>query len=358
MAGTNGTNADHLLPRNLPPYEPGKAYTLKSMEGEIIYIPCSNSALRLLVTGKETEGAFAIVGTGGGQSAPIGFHFHREAHDIFLCLKGSVNVWAEDTCRTIGPGDLASVPPGTVHQYQVLGDHTEFIGLIIPGGWEEFFRFIGEPYAGPMWPLEDKRNPFEVLIPKLKLAAEKFDMVPQPQLNQSACQPQPWTGKENVLPGKLAPYYLQANKGPKYLVEGVVVKPMVTTKESGNKFAIGSFEGSSLHSNAVLGSKASFADVHHALHIVDGEVRITVDGASTTLKAFETIYIPKGSVFSITIVSRYARVYTFANGGGILELLVSLGENYDFSMLPEKESSSSKDKLLSAAMEHGCKIGE
>lgn len=80
-AKTNGSQVHDLLPRNLPPYEPGKAYTLKSLEGEILYIPCSNSAMRLLVTGKETEGAFAIVGTGGGQSAPIGFHVSYDLCD-------------------------------------------------------------------------------------------------------------------------------------------------------------------------------------------------------------------------------------------------------------------------------------
>jgi len=110
-AKTNGTVSNDLLPQNLPPYQPGKAYTLKSLEGEIIYIPCSKSAMRLLVTGKETEGAFALVGTGGSQGGPIGFHFHREAHDVFLTLKGSINVWCNDQCRTMGPGDFASVPP-------------------------------------------------------------------------------------------------------------------------------------------------------------------------------------------------------------------------------------------------------
>lgn len=108
---TNDHSVHDLSPRNLPPYVPGKAYTLKSFEGEIIYIPCSKSATRLLVTGKETEGAFALVGSGGSESSPIGFHFHREAHDVFLCLKGRVNVWAGDICRTMQPGDFASVPP-------------------------------------------------------------------------------------------------------------------------------------------------------------------------------------------------------------------------------------------------------
>lgn len=111
MAAQNSVNGNSLVAQDLPPYAPGKAYTLKSLCGEIIYIPCSKSAMRLLVTGVETEGAFALAGTGGSQSPPIGFHFHREAHDVFLCLKGSINVWADDTCRTMGPGDLASVPP-------------------------------------------------------------------------------------------------------------------------------------------------------------------------------------------------------------------------------------------------------
>lgn len=111
MAQSNGTTSDSLLPRKLPPSEPGKAYTLQSLCGEIIYIPCSKSATRLLVTGKESENAFALVGSGGSEGAPIGFHYHREAHDVFLCLTGSCNVWAGDQCRTMKPGDFASVPP-------------------------------------------------------------------------------------------------------------------------------------------------------------------------------------------------------------------------------------------------------
>lgn len=94
-----------------PPGDSNKAYKLESFGGEVLYIPCSKSAMRLLVTGKETENAFAVVGTGGSLNDPIGFHFHREAHDVFLCLKGSMNVWANKASRTMLPGDFASVPP-------------------------------------------------------------------------------------------------------------------------------------------------------------------------------------------------------------------------------------------------------
>lgn len=237
-----------------------------------------------------------------------------------------------------------------MHQYQILGDHTEFIGLIIPGGWEDFFRFIGEPYAGPLWPLVDERNPFEVLIPKLKAATEKFDMVPQPQY--PSCEPQPWNGTENVLPGNLEPYYLQANRGPKFLVEGIVVKPMATTKESAGKFSIGSIEGSSIHENKVLKSGISFADVHHAIHMAEGQLKITIDGASTTVGSGETVYIPKGSIFSISVASRHAMAYLFANGGGLLEALCEIGQSYEFNLLPEKEVYELRQPLDSLASTH------
>lgn len=86
-------------------------YVIPSLGGEILYVPLSHSATRLVVTGQETDGAFAVVGLGGSQSEPIGFHYHREAHDIFICAQGNVNIWAGDQCRTLSPGDFASVPP-------------------------------------------------------------------------------------------------------------------------------------------------------------------------------------------------------------------------------------------------------
>lgn len=114
MATINGhheIDAAIMSLRELPPYAPREPYAISSQDGEIIYIPLSKSAFRLLVTGKETEDAFAVVGAGGSQSDPIGFHYHQDAHDMFLCLKGSVNIWANDQCRTLGPGDFASIPP-------------------------------------------------------------------------------------------------------------------------------------------------------------------------------------------------------------------------------------------------------
>ncbi|OQO07049.1 hypothetical protein B0A48_07615 [Cryoendolithus antarcticus] len=320
-----------------------KPYIISSQEGEIIYIPLSKSATRLLVTGKETDDAFAVVGSGGSQGDPIGFHYHREAHDVFLCLKGQINVWADDQCRTLSSGDFASVPPGTIHQYQIVGPHSEMVGLIVPGGWEEFFRFIGEPYDGATWPLEDNRNFFEVLLPKLKAAAEKFDMVPCPQ--HRGVEPQSWAETDSKLPGSLKPYFLKNATGPAYLAGGTVCRPLATTAESGGKFSIGQIEISShpkLQAGLFAASsrRLAFDLVHHAFLAIEGVIQFHLGTSEPAdLHAGELIFVPKGTDFSIAAESRFASFYVFANGPSLTELYQRLGGAYRFSSLPDRAAA-------------------
>lgn len=187
-----------------------------------------------------------------------------------------------------------------------------------------------------MWPLNDDRNPLEILVPKLIEAAQKFDMVPQPQ--HQGGSPRPFDGTETVLPGDLVPYYLQANRGPAYLTDGIVTRPLATTRESAGKFSIGSIEGSSHHENAALGSRCSFERVSHVFYAVDGETEILFDNASTTIRPYETAFMPEGLPFSIRIVSRYSKVYIFASGDGLMSRLITQGSPYLASMIPETVS--------------------
>jgi quercetin dioxygenase-like cupin family protein len=112
-----------------PPGKSSQPYVLPCYTGELWTIPTSNSTMRLLVTGKETNNAFTVVGTGGTFDKPIGFHFHREAHDVFLCLQGKLNVWANDKARSLSPGDFASVPPVCNIPYPVNAIHPISFGL-------------------------------------------------------------------------------------------------------------------------------------------------------------------------------------------------------------------------------------
>ncbi|KAL1879646.1 hypothetical protein Plec18167_004108 [Paecilomyces lecythidis] len=336
-ANTNGDKGG-LKPLAVAPGTSGKAYKLESYGGENIYIPGSRSATRMVVTGKESNNAFAVIGSAGSYGDPIGFHFHREAHDVFLCLQGRVNVWAGKTCRTMEPGDFASVPPNTIHQYQILGDHSEFVGLIVPGGWEEFFRAIGDVYDGPMWPVKEEGNPLEILLPRIKAAAEKHDMVPCPDYEFFG--PQPWNGSETSLPGAWEPYFLRAGSAPRSLVGGVIVSPLITTAESNGVFTIGSIEGSSRHTPNPVLQGLTFASSHHCFLVTEGFFELQIEGnGNTTLGPYETVYIPQGTKFSVNFGSQYSKAYVFANGGGLVELLRRIGSPYSYTMvLPVAES--------------------
>ena len=356
---TNSTNHNTAQKLELPPGKPSQPYVLQSLCGEIIYIPCSRSATRLLVTGKESDNAFAVVGSGGALSPPIGFHYHNNAHDVFLCIKGNVNVWAGDQARTLSSGDFASVPPGTTHQYQILGTHTEFLGLIVPGGWEEFFRFIGEPYDGPLFPLSDDRNVFEVLIPKLKKAAEEFDMVPCPQ--HKGPEPQEWRGDENRLPEELAPYFLKKGSGPAYLAGGDIVRPLAGMRESGGRFTVSSIEGTSYHKQQSIFARYQkgvvFEGTHHCFQVSDGQVTFTLDGEQEmVLNVGETIYIPAGTRFKFEFVSRFAQVYCFTNGKGISDLMMGVGERCELEVPPEKAGAIDDGKVQYLVKELGCEL--
>ncbi|KAK5112338.1 hypothetical protein LTR62_004301 [Meristemomyces frigidus] len=337
------SNTNGLDLQQQPPGTPNTPYVISSQDGEIIYIPLSKSATRLLVTGKETENAFAIVSSGGSQSDPIGFHYHRETHDVFLCLAGQINVWAGNQCRTLSAGDFASVPPGTIHQYQILGAHSEMAGLIVPGGWEEFFRFIGEPYGGPTWPLHDERRFHEVLLPRLKQAAEKFDMVPCPQTQ--SFEPQAWDlNTDSKLPGKLAPYFVQNAMGPGYEFGGMVCRPLITTAESDGKFAIGSLESSvQFQEQGIFGDGGAramcFELVHHAFMVVHGTVLVKLEERTPTkMTAGEVVYVPKGTAFRLQTTSRFSNIYVFASGAGLVEVLCKLGTPFNLPVLPETAS--------------------
>lgn len=53
-----------------PPGRPDEAYTIPLFGGELWTIPTSNSVMRLVVTGEESKGDFAVVTTGGTGESP------------------------------------------------------------------------------------------------------------------------------------------------------------------------------------------------------------------------------------------------------------------------------------------------
>jgi mannose-6-phosphate isomerase-like protein (cupin superfamily) len=176
----------------------------------------------------------------------------------------------------------------------------------------------------------------EVLVPKLIAAAEKFDMIPV--RDHPYVAPQPWKEDgDNTLPTGVEPYFLRDHSGPKWILGGILCRPLITETQSGGRFSIGSIEGSNKHRKGLINDSTGikFNTVHHCILVMDGSFEVTVEGKSVNLAAGELIYIPCQTSFKFTFTSSYAQAYIFANGGGVEKIIRTLGKPYNPPTIPD-----------------------
>lgn len=325
------------IPHTLLP--PGKPvpYIIPAYEGEAITIPGTKSTFRILASAGETDGLISVFGMDGAVADPPGFHYHNHAHDVFMCTKGRLKIWAGDKCKVLYPGDFAYVPPGIVHQPQVLDKGVnETMGLVTPGQWVDFFRFVSETYEGVVADEFDTRSPGAVFGPKIREIKEKYDVVFQPQFK--GAEVSNFTAEDETLPAGCEAYFLKANTGPVHLLEGVISRPFITTKQStgptGN-FAITSIESSNRH-NTILGKPFTFERVHQVFHVLDGAISLTVNGGEDSLvRAGETAFLPAGTTVTLNFVDRYVRFWSYSSGDGLETLIKKAGQAFEGTVVPD-----------------------
>ncbi|KNG50237.1 cupin domain-containing protein [Stemphylium lycopersici] len=354
----NGSS--NAIPRTVLPLGKPMPYIIESHEGESITIPGTKSVFRILASAAETDGQMSVFGMDGTLADPPGFHYHNHAHDVFMCTKGRLKVWADEKCRILYPGDFAYVPPGVVHQPMLL-DHgpNETMGLVTPGDWVDFFRFVSEAYDGVLCDEFDSRNPGAVFGPKIKEIKEKYDVVFQPQFK--GAEVGEWEEGECKLPEGQEAYFLKANTGPCHLLEGLLSRPFVTTKQSksptGN-FSITSIESSNRMKNSVLGKGFVFEKVHQVYYVLDGAISLTVNGeAGNLVRAGETAFIPAGTEVAIEFVDRYVRFWSYASGDGLEALIAEAGGAFEGKLVPDQTRELDTEKVQQVAERLNVKEG-
>ncbi|KAE9963659.1 hypothetical protein EG328_007800 [Venturia inaequalis] len=217
----------------------------------------------------------------------------------------------------------------------MTGPHTEMLGLIAPGDWVDFFRYVSEPFTGLLVPEFDDRDLKSLLMPKIMAAKDRFDVVFQRDYTPPAVSE--WRDAENVLPGPLTPYFLRANTGPRWMAGGVLSRPFITAEQSGGKFAISSIESSALYGPTLFSKALSFGDVDHCLCVQEGALVVRLGGKSEeTVREGETVVIPSGQSFTLEFATRFVRVVGFTSGRGIEALIQRAGKPYKGFTLPDE----------------------
>ncbi|KAF3006093.1 hypothetical protein E8E13_011145 [Curvularia kusanoi] len=347
------------IPRVQQPLGTSSPYIIPAYEGESITIPGTKSTVRILASAKETKGLISVFGMDGAVADPPGFHYHDLAHDVFMCTKGHLKVWAGDRCKILAPGDFCYVPPKIVHQPQLLDDGiNETVGLVTPGEWVDFFRFVSEKYEGVIADEFDSRNPGDTFGPLFREIKEKYDVVFQRDFRGADVSA--WTKEDSILPEEAGKeYYLKANTGPCHLLEGVLSRPFITTKQSraptGN-FAITSIESSNRLENLVLGKPFTFKKTHQVYHVLDGAIYVTVNGRANLVRAGETAFIPAGTEISVDFVDRYNRFWAYSSGDGLEALIADAGGKFEGTIVPDQSRALDLKALREASEKYNVRI--
>ncbi|KAK8863416.1 RmlC-like cupin domain-containing protein [Apiospora arundinis] len=327
-------------------------YILEQLEGERLTIPGSKGVFRILASSKQTNGGIAVFTSGAVLSDAPGFHWHEEAHDVFLVTKGFLKIWNGDKCRIMGPGDFAYVPPKVIHNAELLGPHTETFSLVAPGDWIDFFRYVAETYNGIIVPEHDDRDLKSMLMQKMMATKDRFDV--HFQRDYQPPEVGEWQESENRLAEPGQPYFLRANTGPRWLLGGVMSRPFILADQCAGKFAISSIESSRVYDaqeERPLARWLTFADVDHCFCVQEGLLRVRLrsgDGGWNEVREGQTLVVAAGETFTLEFASRCVRVWSFTNGCGLEELIRVAGSPCSSFVLPESPALWQESDFLDA----------
>ncbi|GAA4799782.1 hypothetical protein GCM10023200_40820 [Actinomycetospora chlora] len=121
-------------------------YRLRADEGEALWF--LGNLVTVKAAGADTGGRFAVVEV----LHPPGFgpplHRHRDEHEAFYVLGGTVSFRCDGEVIDGGPGDFVLLPAGRAHTF-LVGPDEPFRSLVItsPAGFEGFAAEVGAPAA-------------------------------------------------------------------------------------------------------------------------------------------------------------------------------------------------------------------
>ena len=112
---------------------------------------------RVLVSGKQTNGAFSTIEMLVPPQNGPGPHSHADFYESFYIIDGEVQVHSEAGSYTAKKGAFVLIPEGGVVHYfkNVSTKMAKLLCTVVPAGLEEFFEAIGEPvFAGEFLPAQ------------------------------------------------------------------------------------------------------------------------------------------------------------------------------------------------------------
>lgn len=293
---------------------------------------------RILTGEEETDGVMSVASLCGPSGRPIPLHFHEAEDEYFFCVRGRVQVWANDESRVLTPGGLAAVPAGTVHAFRMLDHNSMFMGPIIPGGWDRFFDFCGTPYSSPLYPqVDDSPPPFD----KFAAAQAKFNMT---YIDDGTYADPTYDAPDDALPGQSQPYFLRAGEGPRHVLFGQVCFQLVSGAESKGTVGMTVTEGP----RGAGTPPHRHATTYEGIYCLDGRIRVRLGDGERELIGRDYVSIPPGTVHGHEVVSDFARFITLHGPAGPERLHELAGEASEHRIFPAQAPPLDQGRLQKA----------
>ncbi len=157
-----------------------KPITVSGQEGDNLSVV--GDTYRILITGKETGGAFSTMEFHIPPNGGPGPHSHAGFYESFYVVEGEVEVNSEAGTYTAKKGSFVTIPKGgIVHDFKnKTNENAVLICTVVPAGLEDMFIEIGKPVAiGEFLPPPPMDNP-EVMKQMVTIAEKHGQKVYPP----------------------------------------------------------------------------------------------------------------------------------------------------------------------------------
>lgn len=107
-----------------------------------------------LADSRETGGRFGLMEFVGRKGDEPPRHVHHREDEAFYVLEGEITCYVGEETYEAGPGTFVFLPRDVPHSFTGETDVARVLVLVVPGGFEEFFRTpqFSEPARTPELP--------------------------------------------------------------------------------------------------------------------------------------------------------------------------------------------------------------
>ncbi|KAF2764727.1 quercetin 2,3-dioxygenase anaerobically complexed with the substrate kaempferol [Teratosphaeria nubilosa] len=335
---------DHVRPYVIEHYANSHSLTI----GSQLY--------RFMVTGESSGGAFTLMQTNSPYSGSLGVlpHIHQKHHENFFSFKGRSQLWTDkandSTAKLLTAGDYGSCPTNTTHTFQFVDPDTELIGVIVPGGFEALFYFLGDANVTfstetPFVPANVSDSAGSGSSPSIISELESFDVyaalsfTPRRDIvNGTAPANSTWHDGASTIPtvaGK--PYFVASGWGPKYLTGKYggwqIIQPFVTPTTGEHNFTQGSLTMSRTPANVTVPTWNLTEAT--AFQVLEGSVKITMANETATLISGDAAFMPGGTPFQYESGAAFSKLmYIGAGDEGLDQQLLNSAMSWGYTSFP------------------------